>query len=379
MWDEMMQMCRSHGMRNQDLNNPGMQLYYCPDPNQPGAVIVLWLVSDHEMRNMNRMQYQSYLSAIRGQFYRNYPLIRTLTILLTDDYMFARALCSGMDPFQFAYWIVDPVNYGAYSDPAQRWNQMEWLWPELKAIIEDDRAKCEAGIKVSDCYRNELWIKHRNMAPNEDWNMKREYGVFKPKITWALIILNAVIFLISLIAGLEDVVKAGGTSYTDTFENAELYRLVTSFFLHASIDHILGNMMFLLMFGSTLETCMPKWRYLTLYMISGLGAAICSTLWRFVINQPDIVGVGASGAIFGLMGAEMVLLIKRPDVRKSSKGMPVWAIPAYVLYSMAPYFLAKVLGMAYNVDLAAHLSGFFIGLATYIFLTTGLKKEETGQ
>ena len=65
MWDEMMQMCRNHGLRYQDLNNPGMQLFYGTDINQPGTVIVLWFVSDREMRNMNRMQYQSYLSAIR--------------------------------------------------------------------------------------------------------------------------------------------------------------------------------------------------------------------------------------------------------------------------------------------------------------------------
>ncbi|MBO4484825.1 MAG: rhomboid family intramembrane serine protease [Lachnospiraceae bacterium] len=379
MWDEMMQMCRNHGLRYQDLNNPGMQLFYGTDINQPGTVIVLWFVSDREMRNMNRMQYQSYLSAIRGQFLRNYPIVRTLTLLLTDDYVFTRALCGGMDPYQFAYWIVDPVNHAAYSDPAQRWNPMEWLWPEISAIMTDDKYRCEAGISMSDNYREELWTRHRTMKVSEEWVMKRKYGIFKPKITWALIGVNVVIFIASLVAGLNDTVTWGGTSFTYTFEHGQIYRLFTSFFLHAGIDHILGNMLFLLLFGSTLETYMPKLRYLSLYMISGLGASILSTLWRFIADQPDIVGVGASGAIFGLMGAELILLIKRPDVRKSSKGMPVWAIPAYVLYSLAPAILYKMIGANYNVDVAAHLTGFFIGLMTYVFLTVGMKKEEAEQ
>ena len=75
------------------------------------------------------------------------------------------------------------------------------------------------------------------------------------------------------------------------------------------------------------------------------------------------------------MGAELVLLIRRPDVRKSSKGLPVWAIPAYVLYSLAPYVLMQIIGIRYNVDLAAHLTGFVIGLFTYIVLTVGVKDK----
>ncbi len=374
MWLEMIQMCKDHGMRDMDLNNPGMQLYYCTNPNQSGITIV-WFVCDREMRNMNRMQYQSYLSAIRGQFIRYYPFIRTLTVLLTDDYVFANSLCGGCDGESYAYWVVDPVSHVAFSDPNQKWNLMEWFWPELKEIIEVDRNECEAGVRMSDRYNTALWTEHTNMTPADDWNAKRKNSLFKPKITWALIAVNMVIFIVSLFFGIDHMAEVGGTSFDTTFGDFQIYRLLTSFFLHASIDHILGNMLFLLMFGGTLEAYMSKGRYFSLYMISGLGAAVCSTLWRFITDQPDILGIGASGAIYGLMGAELVLLIRRPDVRKSSKGLPVWAIPAYVLYSLAPYVLMQIIGIRYNVDLAAHLTGFVIGLFTYIVLTVGVKDK----
>jgi len=71
------------------------------------------------------------------------------------------------------------------------------------------------------------------------------------------------------------------------------------------------------------------------------------------------------------MGAALILLIRRPDIRKSSKGMPVRAIPAYLLYGILLYLLSSAPETSYPVDPAAHLSGFFIGLVTYLLLTNG--------
>lgn len=78
---------------------------------------------------------------------------------------------------------------------------------------------------------------------------------------------------------------------------AEVYRLLSPAFLHGGVFHLLGNMAFLLILG---VPCEQKWgwpRYAAVYFVSALGASIFS-----VCLHPNTISVGASGALFGLMG-----------------------------------------------------------------------------
>ncbi|MET8741830.1 rhomboid family intramembrane serine protease [Streptomyces sp. NPDC004728] len=84
----------------------------------------------------------------------------------------------------------------------------------------------------------------------------------------------------------------------------EWYRLVTSMFLHQEVWHIAFNMLGLWWLGGPLEAALGRARYLTLYMVSGLaGSAL--TYW---LSAPEQGSLGASGAIFGLLGATAVLM-----------------------------------------------------------------------
>ena len=80
--------------------------------------------------------------------------------------------------------------------------------------------------------------------------------------------------------------------------------LFTSMFLHASWEHILGNMIFLWVFGSHIERSMGHWRYLAFYLACGLGADALEIATAVNSNVP---GLGASGAIAGVLGAYLVL------------------------------------------------------------------------
>lgn len=82
-------------------------------------------------------------------------------------------------------------------------------------------------------------------------------------------------------------------------QNGEYYRFITSMFLHAGIFHIMFNMLVLWQLGNIIEPRIGTPRFAALYVISGLGAGFAS----ITLNDPYTLSVGASGAIFGLMGA----------------------------------------------------------------------------
>ena len=92
----------------------------------------------------------------------------------------------------------------------------------------------------------------------------------------------------------------------------EDWRLITSAFLHIGITHLALNMLGLLLFGSELERALGRWRYLAVYLLSAIGGSVAIQLF----GEPFQSVAGASGAIWGLMGAFAVLaLTQRGDVR----------------------------------------------------------------
>ncbi len=144
---------------------------------------------------------------------------------------------------------------------------------------------------------------------SEDINKKTEKenkkfdAVFKPKkpiITNIIIVLNIVIFLLTYILGngsndLETLFRFGA-NYSYAVKSGEVYRLLTSVFLHAGLIHLFVNMYSLKIIGSQLETYLGKWRYLIIYLLSGIGGSLLSCVFS------NTLSVGASGAIFGLFG-----------------------------------------------------------------------------
>ena len=85
--------------------------------------------------------------------------------------------------------------------------------------------------------------------------------------------------------------------------DGQWYRLVTAMFLHASLLHLAFNMLALYWLGSIVEQALGSWRFLALYFVSG----IAGSAGALVFSNPFAVTVGASGAIYGIMGALLVL------------------------------------------------------------------------
>lgn len=136
--------------------------------------------------------------------------------------------------------------------------------------------------------------------------------------------------------------------------DGEYYRLVTSMFMHGGIDHIVSNMIFLAALGGMLERAIGRFRFALLYMLSGVCGNIFSAA-GIVLSGELHTSVGASGAVFGLIGALFIIVVihngRYGEI--SIEGM-IFAI-IYMVYT----------GMASErIDNAAHLGGLISGVLT---------------
>lgn len=193
-----------------------------------------------------------------------------------------------------------------------------------------------------------------------------------PFVTIALIAVNVIWFIILALGG--DVSDAGymlskGAAYGPyIFEHYQFWRLLTNMFMHFSIRHLLGNMIYLGVVGYSIEKVAGHWRYLLLYMLSGFGASVISAAYYYFTGQ-NTVSAGASGAIYGLIGAAVYLLIKnRGRMRPGILWLRIGIILLFLFYSN---FVNT------GVDAVAHAAGFVFGILLSIAFIGG-KSRKTG-
>lgn len=148
---------------------------------------------------------------------------------------------------------------------------------------------------------------------------------------------------------------------------------VTQMFLHAGFWHLFGNMLGLWVYGRRVEDACGPWRFLFFYLTCGVFAEIVYTLAR---AQSDLAGIGASGAVFGVMGAYLILypagyirtLIILGVVPILPKIRAFWLILYFVGLQIIPAVNTLFSQARYQVAHWAHLGGFIGSLAIFFFL-----------
>jgi membrane associated rhomboid family serine protease len=125
-------------------------------------------------------------------------------------------------------------------------------------------------------------------------------------VTTALIALNVLVYFAELAQGASLTPQSGsiftkGVLFGPLVANGDWWRLITAAFLHGSPLHLGMNMLALYWFGAPLEQALGRWRFLLLYLVSGLAGSAGA-----LIANPTGLTVGASGAIFGMLGAALV-------------------------------------------------------------------------
>ena len=133
---------------------------------------------------------------------------------------------------------------------------------------------------------------------------------FKSKdyVTILLVITNIAVYIFCTIQG-NVLYNMGSLSVVDIIDRHDYYRILTSLFLHANPQHIWGNMIFLAALGDMLERSIGHGRFFAIYMLAGIGGNLLSMGHELAIGQ-FCSTIGASGAVFGLIGALLLLICK---------------------------------------------------------------------
>ena len=148
---------------------------------------------------------------------------------------------------------------------------------------------------------------------------------------------------------------------------------LTSTFLHGGLFHLVGNMVMLWVFGRRVEDACGPWRFLLFYLLCGVLADMISTLVHASSLEPSI---GASGAVFGIMGAYL-LLFPGGRIRTlfllfffplTPRLRAFWIILYYFLSQLLSIYRIMAFDVDYNVNYWAHLGGFFGSLFIFFFL-----------
>ena len=168
-----------------------------------------------------------------------------------------------------------------------------------------------------------------------------------PVVTYALIAINVLMFVVEAVTpGLQQKLVLFAPAVAD----GDLYRLVTSAFMHYGIVHLLFNMYALYIIGPALERWLGRTRYTALYLLSALGGSVLV----YLLSPLNAATAGASGAVFGLFGAAFVIG-KRLNVNVQ------WVL-GLIAINLAFTFVIPALG-GQQISWQGHIGGLVTGSA----------------
>lgn len=211
----------------------------------------------------------------------------------------------------------------------------------------------------------ELFVKITNdINEHNKRDASRIEKVFKskfPMITYLIIALNVILYVIPLLFGVYNYVINEFCVYAPFIRTGEYYRLITGMFLHGGIFHLFFNCYSLYIVGTQIESFLGKFKFLIIYLFSG----ICGALFSMIFGG-NVASIGASGAIFGLLGSLVYFgyhyRVYLGNVIKSQ------IIPLIILNLMLGFITP-------GVDNFAHIGGLIGG--TLITIALGVKDKSS--
>ena len=224
-----------------------------------------------------------------------------------------------------------------------------------RTVCGECQVNLDVGMVCPDCYRDLTGGSSKGSKAQGSFLARHWH------ITYTLILLNVAIYGLQQLIPNEWVVRHGSI-WWPYVQHGEYYRIITYGFLHMQNDpmHLVWNMINLFIYGVSLERMMGRWKFLLVY----LGSIVFGAFGVYVL-APGTSVVGASGGLFGLMGAFMTLLI----IMKQKDTARVFAMitAANVIYSlMTPS----------NISHACHAGGFVGGVLLTLLFVPFVKKPE---
>jgi len=220
------------------------------------------------------------------------------------------------------------------------------------------------------------------MIPLKDDNPTSE----KPIVTYVIIGVCVVIFLIQFGTqsystgelfysyGLIPSVLMGHNQLPmDVYAIPAFLTIFTSMFMHGGFMHLIGNMLYMWIFADNIEDNLGPAKFITFYILSGIGAAMTQVL---IDTHSSVPMVGASGAIGGVLGA---YLINHPNARVLvliPLGFFTQLIKIRALYVLGFWFVLQFISSGGGIAYAAHIGGFVSGIVLILFFNKKSKKKD---
>lgn len=242
-------------------------------------------------------------------------------------------------------------------------NVWGYLPKEKRLLIYEEQPGDFFGLRrilEGELYEERKTAGIRDIFSNIKCKVMKERNI--PVVTLSLIIINIMIYLImELLGDTEDpmfIYAYGGVFPTLIEEEKQWWRLLTSGFVHFGIEHLVNNMLILWCMGSRLERITGSLRMAVIYLLSLLGGSLLS-YWMMLFTGDYAVSAGASGAVFGVIGAFLWLVICN---KGQIDGITTRGILIMILLTV--YFGISAGG----VDNWGHIGGVVTGFAAAIFL-----------
>lgn len=241
-------------------------------------------------------------------------------------------------------------------------NPFCWLLSafEKQLLIYETQVSDFYGLKnMLECFlQNDIkTVPHTDFQSETTVVYKRNYKN-SPYITYGLLAINVIVFLLCTVKG--NLLYNTGMLYgPSVFEDKEFYRLITCMFLHSGMSHLTSNMLVLVALGDILERKIGHVKFFILYVIAGIGGGLTSIGYGYYSDN-IVSSIGASGAVFGMVGALLLLvIINRGSFSTISLPRLIFAI-ALLIYDGL---------MSENIDNAAHIGGLLTGFIIMTVLT----------
>lgn len=317
-------------------NLPEFTIYFHPENNYMNVFHVINYRND---LYVSADQYEHIKEKIKALFAEKGAAdVHILSLIICADIGKAKQLCRE-DPF---CWIIDTYNNRLMIYE----NQVDDFYG-----MKDKLEYFLAHMPPKDSEQTSETI---SSASGKKFKLS---GLKLPYLTSLLVFINIIVFVICTFTG-DLLYNVGAFSAGEFVERKEYYRIFTSIFLHWDINHLVSNMIVLFYLGEVVEKHFGSVRYGIIYFVTGICGNLLSMGYELYTNA-YVSSVGASGAVFGIIGALLILVI----IHKGRLDqITIGRLLFMIFYSLYSGFAGS------NINNAAHLGGFLSGMAVACIL-----------
>ena len=348
MINSLMEEFKKSNYKELDVNDHNAAIFYQVKDEGIYVVSLFEYVNNKEGLSEEIIEaYNNKMSRIKWNFINNgYRNINVLHVVVSDDIGLAKEFIKDSD----TYWIVNTST-----------DQLV-IFENQKPEFLDAKESIERVLTLSD----DKYVRE----PKENRVLQLLTSLSPIAVTCIILFINAIIFIIMDWSSdwtiYNAFVEQGGISYDAVVKDHQYYRFLTHMFIHADMDHLFGNMMVLFFIGTLVEKKLGRFRYIILYFIGGLVAGITSLGYNG-IQDSSTLSIGASGAIFAVVGALVAIVIFN---RGEFAEIGIRQLLFFVVITIINGLNSQ------GIDNAAHVGGLLAGLVLGQVLYLGARNKK---